>query len=72
MYQILICSVLYSIVTKKKVWSALENFFFVILPSAKDDTRQTDLNAECAGYSTRQIRFLPSARLLALGKEKRP
>ena len=71
MYQILICGVLYSIVAKKKVWIALENFF-VILPSAKEDTRQTDLNAECAGYSTRQIGFLPSARLLALGKEKRP
>jgi len=37
MYQILICSVLYSIVAKEKVWTML---FFVVSPRAKEDTRQ--------------------------------
>ena len=47
MYQLLICSVLYSIVAEKKVWIALEKFLLLFCQSANDDTRQKDMNAEC-------------------------
>ena len=54
MYQLLICSVLYSIVAEKKSVDWIGEFFIVILPSANEDTRQKDVNAECQLSATRQ------------------
>ena len=56
MYQILICSVLYSIVAKKKSLDCVGEIFFVISPRAKEDTRQRV--------------WMPSAIIITLGINK--
>ena len=68
MYQILICSVLYSIVAKKKVWIALE-FFFVISQRAKVGTWQRVSMPSARPIALGIQRALPSAGQLALGTE---
>ena len=66
MYQILICTVLYSIVAKKKVWIALEKFFLLFRRELKSSLGK---DFPSAGQLALGIhRALPSVPSLALGK----
>ena len=70
MYQLLICSVLYSIVAEKKIWIALEKFLLlfcrVLMRTLGKNSQDNALGIHKTLHSAKS--GLPSVPNLALGK----